>query len=113
MHSEGVECWWWVDYNRRHHGERTALQPGGFTAAKAVQAFRKRRGISQRALCREVGVSLSYVAKVESGELADISVRSFARLALVLGLNPLECYCVIVAEAHRTDATTDRELLDA
>lgn len=68
--------------------------------ARAVAYKRSRTGLSARALSLEAGMSESYVGKYESGEIAEISLAAFARLAMTLGMNAPEVYAVMVGEAR-------------
>lgn len=73
--------------------------------AQAVHFLRTERGYSARALSLKAGLSPSYVGKLESGEI-DPSVRAFARIALVLGMNQQEIFFCIVREGLREPPNT-------
>ncbi|MFE7272819.1 helix-turn-helix domain-containing protein [Streptomyces sp. NPDC057623] len=51
---------------------------------KRLQEVRKRRGMTQRQLASESGVSLSLIRKLEQGERADTRLETVRRLALAL-----------------------------
>lgn len=55
-----------------------------------IRRLRRKRGFSARSLSLEAGLSESYVGKLEKGELKDVSLRAFARLAAALELTPME-----------------------
>lgn len=57
--------------------------------------------MSARALSIAVGLSDSYIGKVENGTL-DPSLRSFAKIAKGLGMTPPEIYIVVSQESART-----------
>lgn len=57
--------------------------------------------MSARALSIAVGLSDSYIGKVENGTL-DPSLRSFAKIAKGLGMTPPEIYIVVSQESTRT-----------
>lgn len=73
--------------------------------AAAVQVQRVDRGYSARALSLQAGLSPSYVGKLEAGEI-EPSVRAFARIALVLGMNQAEiAFCVMQEGLHESSTT--------
>lgn len=65
--------------------------------AEAVQLQRTKRGFSARALSLEAGLSPSYVGKLEAGEI-EPSVKAFARIAKVLGMNQAEIFFCVMQE---------------
>jgi transcriptional regulator with XRE-family HTH domain len=69
--------------------------------ADAVHHLRSQRGMSARALSLKAGLSPSYVGKLEAGEI-EPSVRSFARLARVLGMSPQEVFFCVTQEGLPT-----------
>ncbi len=71
-------------------------------AGEVLRHARQQAGISARELSSRVGVSASYVTKVENGDL-DPTLRTFSRMALTLGLNPHEIYFLVVQAAYKTD----------
>jgi predicted XRE-type DNA-binding protein len=48
-------------------------------------ALRERRGISQRAAARLIGASQPYVAKLESGRIKNLGVKTLVKYATALG----------------------------
>ncbi|MFE3756007.1 helix-turn-helix domain-containing protein [Nocardia tengchongensis] len=50
-----------------------------------VQSVRKRRGLTQRELAANSGVSLSLIRKIEQGERDDTRIETLRRLAVALG----------------------------
>ena len=65
-----------------------------------VRSARSRKGLSARALGAKAGVSAAYVSRLEADSLSP-SLRTFARLAIALGLSPAEMWAVVVLEAQR------------
>ncbi|MFE2426353.1 helix-turn-helix domain-containing protein [Streptomyces sp. NPDC059373] len=53
---------------------------------RRLQEIRKRRGLTQRQLAAESGVSLSLIRKLEQGERADTRLETVRRLAVALRL---------------------------
>lgn len=74
---------------------------GDLTVGDVVRRFRERAGMSARELGLAAGLSESYVGKLEKGEVRDPSLASFARLAVVLGLNQREIHALVVNEGRR------------
>ena len=68
--------------------------------ADAVHYYRTEKKLSSRALSLAAGLSPSYVGKLESGEI-EPSVRAFARIALILGMNQQEIYLCVIQEGLR------------
>lgn len=66
-------------------------------ASEAIRCVRLRRNLSQRQLSDRAGLAPSAAQKAETGTA--ISLRTFAKLAVALGLNRTEVYTVICAEA--------------
>lgn len=56
---------------------------------RSVRAAREYRGLSQRDLCNQAGMSQAYVSKCESGKF-NIGVDNIARIAREMGLQPHE-----------------------
>ncbi len=85
----------------------TALAPDlrPFCTATAIRHLRKRMGISARALSIKAGLSPAYVFKVETGAI-EPSLRSFARLAVALGMNAGEVWVVVVSETEGAGSPT-------
>ena len=52
---------------------------------QTVAALRADRGISQRELARILGVSQPAIAKLESGRVKNVQLKTLARLAAALG----------------------------
>jgi predicted XRE-type DNA-binding protein len=48
-------------------------------------ALREKRGISQRAAAKLIGASQPYVAKLESGRIKNLGVRTLVKYATALG----------------------------
>lgn len=48
-------------------------------------ALRKRRGLTQRAFAKLLGTSQPYVAKLESGQIKNLGVRTLVKCATALG----------------------------
>lgn len=71
------------------------------TVADAIKAVRERRGFSARALSLAANLSPSYVGKVESGQITDLSLAAFAAISSVLNLAPQEIYLLVREEAAR------------
>jgi transcriptional regulator with XRE-family HTH domain len=51
-----------------------------------VREARKRRGLTQRELARQSGVSISLVTKLEQGAYGGVRLETVRRLAVVLGV---------------------------
>ena len=66
-----------------------ALQPGLRELGQKLRTARKRRGWKQRELGRRAELSQQTVSQLERGDGATLSVASWKRLAMVLGM-PLE-----------------------
>lgn len=64
---------------------------------QAIRYLRKEQGLSARALSIKAGLSAAYVFKVETGAI-EPSLRSFARLALALGMKPGEVWVCVANE---------------
>jgi transcriptional regulator with XRE-family HTH domain len=65
----------------------------------AIRYLRKQRGLSARALSIKAGLSPAYVFKVETGAI-EPSLRTFARLAVALGMTMAEVWVCVVNETH-------------
>lgn len=72
------------------------LAPGA-----VIRRSREARGLSRRQLSQAAGLSTSYVSKVEAGEVDSLSLRSFSKLAVELGLSSREIFVLIKQEAGR------------
>lgn len=70
-----------------------------FCTGTAIRFLRKQRGMSARALSIKAGLSPAYVFKVETGAI-EPSLRSFARLAVALGMNQGEVWVCVVNETE-------------
>ena len=67
----------------------------------AIRYQRIKKGLSPRALSLKAGLSASYVGKLERQEI-EPSIGVFARIALVLDMNPRETfYCIRMAAMER------------
>jgi predicted XRE-type DNA-binding protein len=66
-------------------------------------ALREKRGISQRAAARLLGASQPYVAKLESGRIRNVGIRTLVKYATALGgkLNLTIDPKPVVAGSHR------------
>lgn len=80
--------------------------------AEAVQTQRIERGLSARALSLEAGLSPSYVGKLEGGEI-EPSVKAFAKIALVLGMNQGEIAFCVLSEALHESPNNSQEQSEA
>ena len=67
-------------------------------SAWAIKRLRESKKMSARQLSLKSGLSPSYVAKVESGEI-DPSFKAFARIAMVLEMSMLEIFFCIIGES--------------
>lgn len=67
----------------------------------ALRHLRRRQDRSARAVSLAAGLSPAYACKLETGHVADPSLRAFARLAVELGMTRDEVWVCIVAEARR------------
>lgn len=63
-----------------------------------IRCKRRELGLSARALSLRAGLSAAYVFKVEKGVI-EPSLRSFARLAVALGMNTGEVWVCVAHEA--------------
>ena len=70
----------------------------GNNVAWAVKRLRESKNMSARQLSLKSGLSPSYVAKLESGEI-EPSFRAFAKIALVLEMSILEISFCIIGES--------------
>jgi transcriptional regulator with XRE-family HTH domain len=52
---------------------------------RRIATLRKRRGLTQAELARRSGVSQPMIAQIESGKLNNLTLRTLARTARVLG----------------------------
>lgn len=68
--------------------------------ACAIRYLRKQRGLSARALSIKAGLSPAYVFKVETGAI-EPSLRSFARLAVALGMSLGEVWVCVMNEVNQ------------
>lgn len=66
-----------------------------------IRHFRGKKGYSARELSLRAGLSESYIGKVEKGEVINPTLRAFAKIAEVLGLNAREVHTLVVREAQR------------
>lgn len=66
-------------------------------------ALREKRGISQRAAARLIGASQPYVAKLESGRIRNVGIRTLVKYATALGgkLTLTIDTTPVVASSHR------------
>lgn len=73
----------------------TELSLGDF-----IRHARESKGLSQRRLSLNAGLSPSYVGKIEAGE-NEPSFRAVAKLAIELGLNAREVFLLVRREASK------------
>lgn len=79
-----------------------AVQRAHLTVGDTIRHLRENRTtLSARALSIAVGLSDSYVGKVESGNI-EPSFRAFSKIAKGLGMSPPEIYVLVQQEAGRT-----------
>lgn len=77
------------------------VQRGQLTVGDTIRHLRENNTtMSARALSIAVGLSDSYVGKVESGSI-EPSFRAFAKIAKGLGMTPPEIYILVSSEASR------------
>jgi transcriptional regulator with XRE-family HTH domain len=57
----------------------------GRQVAQDLVALREKRGLSQRELAERMGASQPYVAKLESGRVENLGLRTLVKCALALG----------------------------
>lgn len=69
-------------------------------AATGVAMKRRQKGMTCRALSLAAELSESYVYKIETGEIAEMSLWAFARLAVALELSEMEIVALVLAEAN-------------
>lgn len=67
-------------------------------------ALREKRGISQRQLARLLGTSQPYVAKLESGRVKNLGVRTLVKCARALGAS----VSIRIATVPRTGRASGR-----
>ncbi len=65
--------------------------------AEALQAARKKKGMSQRALSKRVGLPQSHLSRIENGAV-DLQLSSLIELARALGLE------LVLVPRHRVPA---------
>lgn len=53
--------------------------------AEALVQLRERRGLTQAALARRIGVSQPFIAKLEAGEAHNFRLETLVKLAVALG----------------------------
>lgn len=58
---------------------------GELHLAQDISALREKRGLSQRELGERLGASQPYVAKLESGRVENLGLRTLLKCALALG----------------------------
>ena len=58
------------------------------TVGQRIVKYRERIGMSQVSLAEKVGVSKQLMWKYESGNITNIPLDKFERIAQVLGVNP-------------------------
>jgi transcriptional regulator with XRE-family HTH domain len=58
---------------------------GEMRLEQQIVALRERRGLTQRQLAKLMGTSQPYVAKLESGRVKNLGVRTLAKCARALG----------------------------
>jgi transcriptional regulator with XRE-family HTH domain len=67
------------------------------TVAEIIRYLRVRKNLSARSVSLQAGLSSSYVGKLEAGAI-EPSFTAFARLALVLEMNPQEVFFCVLQE---------------
>ena len=66
-----------------------------------IKRLRTARGLSQRALAAQAGVTNPYIAQLETGQRGNPTVLVATRLATALGVPVMELIeCVMKDEAH-------------
>jgi transcriptional regulator with XRE-family HTH domain len=66
-------------------GRQVAQVLGELHLAQDLVALREKRGLSQRELAERMGASQPYVAKLESGRVENLGLRTLVKCALALG----------------------------
>lgn len=80
--------------------DETQMEEDTVGFREAVQYLREQSGLSARALGTMVGLSPSYVRKMERGEIQP-SFRVFAKIALALNMGPGEIWFCVRTEAEK------------
>lgn len=78
----------WVDGQLRSDGELARDVDVLLSEMKIEQeliALREKKGLSQRDMAKRLGTSQPYVAKLESGRIKNLGVRTLAKYATALG----------------------------
>ena len=78
----------WVDGELRADrafGRRVDELVSEMKIEQELVALREKRGISQRAAARLLGASQPYVAKLESGRIRNVGIRTLVKYATALG----------------------------
>jgi transcriptional regulator with XRE-family HTH domain len=75
----------------------------GANVGQRLREVRKRRGLTQRELATESGVSLSTIRKLEQGERADTRLETARALAVALGVPTTR----LIADANEEGATAE------
>jgi predicted XRE-type DNA-binding protein len=65
--------------------EAVEAQVAEMRLEQAIIALRERRGLSQRQLAGLLGTSQPYVAKLESGRVRNLGIRTLTKVARALG----------------------------
>ncbi len=74
----------------------------GMKIEQELVALREKRGISQRAAARLIGTSQPYVAKLESGRIKNLGVKTLVKYATALGGKlTLKIHSTGAAKSHR------------
>lgn len=58
---------------------------GAMKLEQQIVALREKRGLTQRQLAKRLGTSQPYVAKLESGRVKNVGVRTLVKCARALG----------------------------
>jgi transcriptional regulator with XRE-family HTH domain len=60
------------------------------TISDRVRELRRARGLDQRELAAQAGVSMQTISNLETGRLRDLKVSTLSALARSLGVSPAE-----------------------
>ncbi len=96
----------WIDGELRADGafaRRVDELVSEMKIEQELVALREKRGISQRAAARLLGASQPYVAKLESGRIRNVGIRTLVKYATALGgrLTLTIATTPAVASSHR------------
>ncbi|MBQ1756484.1 MAG: helix-turn-helix transcriptional regulator [Oscillospiraceae bacterium] len=66
---------------------------GGETVIKnRLKEYRELRGISQEELSKQTGLSRTTISKIENDEEVNVTIKTIAKIAEVLGAAPSEIF---------------------